>query len=156
MKFIKVHNLDFKYRDDILFMFYSLMTNDRKSYDKFCRLKGNRKLNRKKLRRMRKSIRKHGQKMHVNVVRKKGKIHPANGAHRIASLLSLGYKKNIRIKIRNSKLFPKWNEKRTLDTHHLRDLPETILTDFKKFKDMYLESKKNNSLKHFYTTFLLL
>lgn len=153
MRIIKVHNLDFTYRDDILFMFYCLITNNRQTYKKFSKLKGNRKLDRRKLRHMRKSIIKHGQKMHVNTVKIKNHIYPANGAHRISSLLSLGHGIKIKIKIRNPKNFPKWEEKRTLDTHHLRDLPEEILTEFKKFKDAYLESKKNNSLKEFLSKF---
>jgi len=143
---IKVKDLCLDYRDDIILMYYTLSTGDKKIYRKFCRLKANRKNIYDKLVRIYRSIKKVGQKTQIQVVRIGENLYPANGAHRIAALLTTGLESKIKTKIWKTTQCKKWNERRTLKTHHFKGLSQELLTNFLIFRKQYYEKiKKKDS-----------
>jgi len=139
IKKILVKNLCLDYRDDIILMYYTLTTNKKELYRHFSKLKANKKLNHRKLGKIYRSIKKRGQKIHIQAVKFKGHFYPANGAHRIAALLTIGLNSEIKIKQWKRIQCHKWNERRTLTTHHFKGLKKKLMDDFLEFRTQYYQ-----------------
>ncbi|KKN36888.1 hypothetical protein LCGC14_0768980 [marine sediment metagenome] len=128
---LKINEMDFKFRTDIIFRMYVLFTNDKKSWKEFCSLKSNRKVRYSPLFKMRDSIRKKGQRTPIKAVIHKGQWYPGSGATRLSCLWALG-KRKVKVKTFSSKCSLKWNDHKGLVSSHLR-LKESTIDKFLMF-----------------------
>ena len=127
-------DMSFEYRDDILLRAYVLIHKHNGTWKQFCRLRANRKVQFESVYKMHKSIRKHGQRTPIYVVKYEGKYYPADGATRLGVILALGLPiKATRIKSRTKR---KWRDPITLGTHHFKGMKR--MQKFVEFKKIFM------------------
>ena len=132
---VNIKKIDLSYRDDIIFRYYVLKTNNKQAWKDFVKLTANKKVSKSSIYRMHKNIKKIGQKVPIPVYKRKGVYYPLGGATRLAALLALG-KTKVKIHHRSKKI-NKWNDRQNIDTKHFKGMDEMTIMNFKNFLNQF-------------------
>jgi len=132
---INIKKIDLSYRDDIVFRYYILKTENKQAWKDFVGLRGNRKVSKSSIYKVHKSIGKIGQKVPIPVYKKEKVYYPLGGATRLGVLLALGTTK-VKIQLGRRRL-NKWNDRHNIDTRHFKGMDEMIIMNFKNFLNQF-------------------